>query len=167
MRSIIAILLSLVVFELPAQRSIVLTDPQGVDQWIISEGDKVKFELRGDFHGFYKGKVQEVKDSSFVVRDKEIFFSKVKTIKLSRKPARKAIVLGLFMAGIGAAAQPVNEQFAQNAVPASTILISQIAFIGTGTFFIIRGIVEAASNHKFRLYEGWSMRSIPFAQLRD
>jgi hypothetical protein len=110
--------------------------------------------------------VKQVKDSSMMINGKEIFFSKVKTLKLSRKPARKAIVLGIVLAGIGAAAQPANEQVG-NAVPGEMILVSQIAFIGSGTFFIIRGIAEAAANHKFKLYEGWSMRSVPTAQLEE
>lgn len=167
MKRIVALLFFILLYTgLFAQRSIVLTNPKGEDQWIISEGDRMKFEMRGDFHGTYKGRVTEVKDSSFVVRGVEYKFSKVKSIKLSKAPARRSIILGLVLGGIGVATAPVNESLG-SPVPAEMLLPGQIVFIGGGAFFFIRGIIELASNHKFKLYEGWSMRSVPLAKLKE
>jgi hypothetical protein len=147
-------------------RSIVLTSPKGVDTWIISEGDKMKYELKADFHGMYRGRVKQVKDSSLMINGKEIFFSKLKTVKLSKAPARKAIMLGLVMAGLGVASRPANESLG-NPIPGQMLVIQQIAFIGTGSFFVIRGIVELFANHKFKLYDGWTIRSVPLATLEE
>src|ERR1051325_7076813 len=110
-------------------RSIVIADPQGQDKWIIREHDRIKYQLKADFHGWYKGKVKQVKDSSIMIGGKEIFFSKIKSIKLSRGPARKSIFLGMVLAGVGAAAQPLNDKLG-DPVPGNMILVGQIGFIG-------------------------------------
>lgn len=147
-------------------RTIVLTNPQGQDTWFIREGDRIKYEMRADFHGMYKGKIRQIKDSSMMVNGKEIFFSKIKTVKLSRGPARKSIFLGMVLAGIGVAAKPLNDK-STDALPDQMILVGQVAFIGSGLYFIVRGIVELASHHKINLYEGWGIRSIPVATMDE
>ena len=151
-------ILSLITNVFFAQRAIVLSNPQGKDSWIINVGDLMRYELSSDPNGIYTGEVQDIKDSSAVVSGQEIKFKDLRMIRISRKHGRTSITLGIFLMGIGAAVGPVNDSQGE-LVPHTYVTIAQVAFIGSGLYFFIKGIVECSSPHKCYFPGGWSIRT--------
>lgn len=149
-----------------SQRAIVLTSPEKKDTWIINVGDIMRYELKSDPYGMYIGEVMDIKDSSVIVSNEEIRLSAIRMIKISRKHARKSLMLGIFLGGMGAAAPSVNNA-AGGVLSNDIVTITQVAFIGTAAYFIIKGIVELAVPHKCYLDAGWKVRTVLSATLKE
>ena len=160
MKKAIAIIFFLLVGNsLFSQRVIVLKNPHGVDAWIVNVGDEIGYELYTDALGMYFGIVEEIKDSSFVMYAQEIFFSKVRMIKINKHHARKSFSFGVFMVALGVAVPKANDALG-DPFPRTEEAITVGAFVATGAFFIIKGIVEMATPHKCYLDSGWKIKTV-------
>ncbi len=167
MKKTAAIALFLIIYGAAfGQRSIVLADINKKDTWIINVGDEMGYELRSNPYGMYSGAVENIKDSSFVMENEEIFFSKVRMFKISRKHGRTSLLIGTFLAGAGAAVAPVNSA-AGDVLSNEMVTISQVVFIGSGLYFFIKGIVELGVPHKCYLDAGWKVRTVQTSRLKE
>ena len=163
---LVIIVFSLFCAPVFSQRVIALTNPHGVDAWIVNAGDEIGYELYTDALGMYFGIVEEIKDSSFVMYGQEIFFSKVRMIKINKHHARKSFTFGLFMGAIAVAIPKVNDQVLDGAIPSDIEKITIGAFAVTGAYFFIKGIVEMSSPHKCYLDSGWKIKTVTLASLQ-
>jgi len=147
-----------------SQRVIALTNPHGVDAWIVNVGDEIGYELYTDAMGMYFGIVEEIKDSSFVMYGQEVFFSKVRMIKINKKHARKSFKLGIFMGLIAVAVPKIDEATGGN-IPKDIKNITIGAFAVTGAYFLIKGIAEMCTPHKCYLDSGWKIKTVQRSSL--
>ena len=149
-----------------SQRAMVLSDRGNKDTWIMNYGDRIKYELGSNPNGMYTGIIEDIKDSSFIVSGQEIRFLEIRMIKVSRKHGRTSLILGMFLAGIGLASNSANDMVG-GVVPANVITVTQIVFIGSGTYFFIKGIAELCSTHRCYFDRGWKLRSVLSSTLKD
>jgi len=141
------------------QLAMVLTSPKNVDEWIVNMGDKMGYVLKSDSFRIYTGIVEDISESGFTMFGQQVRFSDLLMIKVNKKHARKSMFFGLLFLGAGAAVDPLNKSMDDPLSPGAR-LVTQIAFLGTGAFFFIKGIAEASQVHQCYLDEGWKVRSV-------
>lgn len=161
------LLLSLYFGNAFSQRAISLTSPKGKKTWLINAGDVVAYEVKNNHLGYFKGIVEEVKDSSVIISGEEIKFSLLSMIKAPRNHAGRSIFIGLCFGGLS---YGLYDYAARNEeeIPASPDAVAiTVGVLGAaGLYYILKGVVELAVPHKCYVSDGWKIESVSIAQLK-
>jgi len=148
-----------------SQRAISLTSPAGKKAWLINNGEKVTYEVKNNLLGYFRGRVEEVKDSSVIISGEEIKFSLISMIKVPRHHAGRSIFLSLCFGTLAYEMNAINDSQGAPA-PADAVAITQGVLGAASAYYLIKGIVELAVPHKCYVNKGWKIESVSIAELK-
>ena len=148
-----------------SQRAISLTSPKGKKSWLINAGEVVSYEVKNNHLGYFKGMVEDIKDSSVVISGEEIKFSLLSMIKVPRHHAGRSIFIGICFGALAFEMNAINDSQGAPASP-DAIAITEGVLAAAGAYYLIKGIVELAVPHKCFVSDGWKIESVSIAELK-